>query len=267
LIYPGKIILLGEYTVLLGSSALAIPSTEYFGTWDENKKVNKILLPFIEFLKEQNFPFLSQINGVDDFAYFECNIPIGYGLGSTGSITAAIYDRFKIKEHESISTLNSHRSQMEAFFHGKSSGIDPLVSLINKPILLKGGEINILHSEIPTHQIHLIDSGQARSTKPWVELFKQKMKSTSFSKLVEETWIPIVQKTIDQLKNNDPEFKDSWKALSEFQLAHMSEMIPNHIQEIWEEGLKNNDQYLKLCGAGGGGMFLSLKPPLNSSSN
>lgn len=257
--YPGKILLLGEYTVLLGSSALAIPSSTYKGVWNENQPVNKILIPFIQFLRENKFPFLIENFSISDIPYFECNIPIGYGLGSSGSITAAVYDRLcKAKPH-SIDILKDQLSQMEAFFHGKSSGIDPLVSFLKKPILIQKNRLSCIDQTIPTSSIQLIDSGQARSTKPWVQLFKEKIKSKSFSSAIENDWIPTVQKTINQLLKNDPEYVRSWKYLSEFQLKHMHEMIPEHIREIWTEGLARDSQYLKLCGAGGGGMFLSLR--------
>ena len=36
----------------------------------------------------------------------------------------------------------------------------------------------------------------------------------------------------------------------------MTEMIPDSLKEIWNEGLKLDSFYMKLCGSGGGGFFL-----------
>ena len=33
-------------------------------------------------------------------------------------------------------------------------------------------------------------------------------------------------------------------------------MIPNQLIDNWEEGLKSDLYYMKLCGSGGGGFFL-----------
>ena len=53
-------------------------------------------------------------------------------------------------------------------------------------------------------------------------------------------------------------FKDSIKNLSEITFKNMNEMIPESLKEIWQEGLKSNKYYIKLCGSGGGGFFLAF---------
>ena len=58
--------------------------------------------------------------------------------------------------------------------------------------------------------------------------------------------------------NNSDYFRDSIKNLSETTFENMNEMIPESINEIWQQGLKSNKYYLKLCGSGGGGFFLAF---------
>jgi mevalonate kinase len=58
--------------------------------------------------------------------YFDSTIPQGYGVGSSGALVAAIYDkyaqdksRFSRTHSRKIITVKNIFSQMESFFHGK----------------------------------------------------------------------------------------------------------------------------------------------------
>ena len=72
----------------------------------------------------------------------DSNIPIGYGLGSSGAVTACIYERYAVKTTKQ-ETTRTRLAQMESFFHGKSSGIDPWVSYSQQSWLFQG---NALHA-------------------------------------------------------------------------------------------------------------------------
>ena len=66
--------------------------------------------------------------------YFESSIPQSYGIGSSGALCAAIYARYTTElippsgsiTQKDIKELRHIFSGIESFFHGKSSGIDPL---------------------------------------------------------------------------------------------------------------------------------------------
>ena len=72
--------------------------------------------------------FEADINGG---LYFDSSIPQGFGVGSSGALVAAIYDRYateKINPEENLSrenliALKQIFSQMESYFHGRSSGL------------------------------------------------------------------------------------------------------------------------------------------------
>jgi mevalonate kinase len=49
-----------------------------------------------------------------------------------------------------------------------------------------------------------------------------------------------------------------FKLLSEFQFEHLSPMIPKLYRELWLDGIKTEDYFLKLCGAGGGGFIMGI---------
>ena len=50
--------------------------------------------------------------------------------------------------------------------------------------------------------------------------------------------------------------RDIMKKISQLQYEYFREMIPESSKEIWKTGLWDDAYYLKLCGAGGGGMLL-----------
>jgi mevalonate kinase len=58
-----------------------------------------------------------------------------------------------------------------------------------------------------------------------------------------------------------PGYRNFWKALkliSQLHYDHMPEFIPDAYKTIWRQGLVNNEFYLKICGAGGGGFILGF---------
>ena len=76
--------------------------------------------------------------------YFDSSIPQGYGVGSSGALVAAFYDRYAVDKispqadliPEKLSRLKSIFAAMESYFHGKSSGLDPLNSYLSLPLLI-----------------------------------------------------------------------------------------------------------------------------------
>ncbi len=204
--------------------------------------------------------------------YFESTIPQGYGLGSSAALVAAVYSRYaknKIKSRrhiasEEILQLKSDFSEMEAFFHGTSSGVDPLNSYIKYPVLMKGkGQFETVG--IPRtdngqdNAIFLLNTGKSRKTGPLVQIFLEKSKDKNYQKAIKEELIPLNNQCIQSLlEGNLSEFRFALKKISAFQLNYFKEMIPSSCFELWEKGLASDDYYLKLCGAGGGGFVLGF---------
>ena len=66
---------------------------------------------------------------------------------------------------------------MESYFHGNSSGLDPLVSFFNNPIFISEGVVELLADiKFLNSKIYLIDSKYSSNTKEMIELFNNKMK-------------------------------------------------------------------------------------------
>lgn len=258
-IYPSKILLFGEYTVLLGSDALAMPFNKYSGHWEKGKAEN-----FDEFTQylSQNFKDTFKLEdwkeSLAQNQYFKSNIPVGYGLGSSGSLVAAIYQDYflKIKEGGELEKLKTTFSEIESFFHGKSSGFDPLVSYTAKALYNKAKGMEVLDTNLlPTANLYLFDSKKERNTSKLVSQFNLRLKDYDFKRAMH-----LMKKSVDKIIplfiSNDEQWRTGFKELSQFQLQHLYAFIPPKVARLWKTGIENKSYYFKLCGAGGGGFFL-----------
>jgi mevalonate kinase len=214
--------------------------------------------PF-EFSKYVNLPhFKSELeNGL----YFESNIPNGYGIGSSGALCAAIIDHFKTPELDDSNhiLLQSVLAQIENYFHGTSSGLDPMVSYLQKPIVVNGpGSISILDAAGISNKmnIYLIDSGKPRKTEPLVDLFIDLTTDNTFKQNIENEFSSLVNECIDLWINNNENVFNAIKSLSHMQFKYFQDFITDNVRTVWEESLNNDKIAIKLCGAGGGGYFL-----------
>ena len=154
-------------------------------------------------------------------------------------------------------------SLMESFFHGKSSGLDPLNSYLSLPILINS-KTNIEPAGIPSQKegkgaVFLLDSEQVGETEPMVNIFMNKMKNEGFRKMLNEEFAIYTDACIDNfLHGNVSSLLGNVKKLSKLVLANFKPMIPSAFHKIWEQGIQTNDYYLKLCGSGGGGYILGF---------
>jgi mevalonate kinase len=203
--------------------------------------------------------------------YFDSSIPQGYGVGSSGALVASIYDKYaddKITVLENLTRekllkLKQIFSLMESFFHGKSSGLDPLNSYLSLPILINSNE-NIEPAGIPSQKegkgaVFLLDSEQIGETEPMVSIFMNKMKNEGFRKMISEDFSTITDACIDDfLHGNVKSLFGNVKSLSKIVLKNFKPMIPDAFHKVWEQGIQSNAYYLKLCGSGGGGYILGF---------
>ncbi|MBK9270446.1 MAG: hypothetical protein IPM48_02525 [Saprospiraceae bacterium] len=261
-IYPAKVLLIGEYAVLYGGTALGLPYSLFSAKWEKKDTADPQLGLFLEFLKE-DFEISKLLNlellGKDlaEGVYLDSNIPASSGLGSSGSVVAAIWDRYAF--HKQHPKLREIFSGMEGYFHGNSSGLDPLIIYHQKPILLSNEGMSLISSEIAFktkyYKISLIDSGQKRDTHLWVKIFKKKMENRDFKNAFHSDFLSFNQQIITTFLNGEQDkIFPLWKSISQFQLQHMPEFIPEHLKSNW---LTEHTAY-KLCGAGGGGYFLKM---------
>lgn len=277
--YASKIMLAGEYGVVLGGSALTIPFNKY-NAWVRStrdipaKKQSeasrsleylKKLFHFICDLPEGTFhadPNLEAFSKNLDRYWLEMDIPIGYGLGSSGAVSAAIYGLF-FPDAEILSLQHQREdlAAIESYFHGKSSGVDALTCYVGKPLYFREDrtiqKVNFRPDQLPLgYRFFLLDSGERFDTGPLVKQFLGQMKNSGFAFSIKHEYMAINQKLIESLlgeRDADPGLLV--RVLSDFQLTHFRNMIPAKMLDLWLEGQISNEYYLKLNGSGGGFML------------
>lgn len=283
-LFYSKILLFGEYGIIKNSKGLSIPYNFFKGGFklgdlnnQEVKKSNNNLRLFKDFIsKLDNTIVAFDLNKIDNDLnmgmYFDSTIPQGYGVGSSGALVAAIYDRYAQNKitvlenltKEKILVLKHVFSEMESYFHGKSSGLDPLNSYLSLPILMHSKN-KVETTWIPSQfyngkgAVFLLDSGESSDTAPMVEIFFESMKNKEYSKIIKEDFINTTDNCVDDFLKAD--FKSLFlniKKLSKVVLKNFKPMIPEDFHNIWAKGIESNDYFLKLCGSGGGGYILGF---------
>lgn len=293
--FHSKILLFGEYSIIQDSMGLTVPYEIFKGTLtfsdditsEEFKKTsNQHLKGLSEYIQEQiqlgvltfDFDVEAFQKDIEKGIYFHSTIPQGFGIGSSGALIAAVYDRYvkdKITFEEtptkdSISQLKEVLGIMESYFHGKSSGVDPLICYLNLPLLIKGKEdiepVKVAMKKDGKGAIFLIDTGIARKTEPLVKYYMEQMEQPSYREFVDKQLKPFANNCIQAFMEGDTETLFGYlKKLSHFQFQHFKPMIPKLFSKHWEKGLDSGDYYLKLCGAGGGGFILGFTKNLDKT--
>ncbi|MGV3695694.1 mevalonate kinase family protein [Flavobacterium sp.] len=293
-LFYSKILLFGEYGIIKDSKGLSIPYNFYNGALkvDENPsaeaiKSNASLKRFVSYLEQlqKDQPELVTFNiealksDVERGMYFDSSIPQGYGVGSSGALVAAIYDKYANSKitvlenltREKLLQLKAIFSQMESFFHGKSSGLDPLNSYLSIPILINSKD-NIEATGIPSQSatgkgaVFLLDSGIVGETAPMVNIFMENLKEEGFRKMLKNQFVKYTDACVENFLGGDMKslFKNT-KQLSKVVLNNFKPMIPEAFHGVWQRGIDTNDYYLKLCGSGGGGYILGFTEDLEKA--
>ena len=278
--YNGKLILFGEYSMIFGSEALLTPYYSAFGEW--SSVINRPSAQAFE-SNESIRKFYNYLNDNDEFRildlkrfemeinaglFFDSNIPLGYGVGSSGALVAAIFDRYKLIEINDIPKLKNFLAKMESFFHGSSSGMDPLQCYLGKPFILSQQttdnsqqSFTILNDDFMSDDIHifLIDTKIKSPTAPLVERFKELRKDATYLDKFDNEYVPLISKCIKSLidKNND-DFYKYLSQVSKLQIELLSHTIPEETRDYFLKDINKDGFQVKLCGAGGGGFLLGF---------
>lgn len=288
-LFYSKILLFGEYGIIKDSKGLSIPYNYYNGALkidanasEEAKQSNESLKTFANHLQtlqdEQpelvTFDLDRLMNDVNNGMYFDSSIPQGYGVGSSGALVAAIYDEYaqdKITVLENLTRekllqLKQIFGKMESFFHGTSSGLDPLNSYLSLPILINSKD-HVEPTGIPSQKeegkgaVFLIDSEMVGETAPMVNIFMDNLKNEGFRTMMKSQFTKYTDAAVENfLKGDFKTLFTNTKELSKIALSHFKPMIPEKFHNVWAQGIESNNYYLKLCGSGGGGYILGFAP-------
>lgn len=277
--YPSKLLLLGEYTVIKGSPALAMPYPSYQTAWSDaadaatlaGSTLSKMgsqaalqnILSHIRQLERPRLDVPRLEADLEAGLWLLSNAPIGYGLGSSGTVCAALYDRYALDKTTDLAQLQQELAQLEHSFHGKSSGIDPLVSYLRQALqILPSKEVvpTTLEAQL-SGVVFLVDTQTPRVSTPLIEFFVKQCQRPAFEQAFIEPAVEAVQVAIDAWL--DGQFEHLYGAaqrISKLQLEHLPPMVLPEWRAAWRRGLDSGDYCLKLCGAGGGGFWLGLAP-------
>lgn len=280
--FKSKILLFGEYGLMKGANALSMPFPEFKGKLSFDKEninsalSNQSLTAFLNYLLDNkvneklNYPL--NLNRFREEAalgiWFDSNIPQQYGVGSSGALVAALFDRYSSIEIADgvdvtslpIDLLKADFAVLESYFHGTSSGLDPLVSFLDSPVLMN--HIDGIKT-VPVWQnreikMFLVDTKACGPTAPLVNYFIAKVNKHWFLQKLVGHFIPVNDFCIEHFLSGDPElfFREVHK-LVDFQLRHLKRMIPTRYRKMIRESLENK-LFIKLLGSGGGGYLLGF---------
>lgn len=275
--YPGKVLLFGEYSLLFGTKGIVLPFTDYCGRWrfNDSKLFDQDLLEFYNYgktLKETRlYDWEHFKRDIDQGLEFQSSIPKGEGLGSSGALIAAFHDRYYLSDVKNISPgidLNHVRlelAELESFHHQKSSGIDPLVSWIQRPVLLKGLNDIVVLNQLTSQfdwmkdqgiNIFLIPTKSKRKTCHLVDLFRRNLEGSKFNNWFQREYCTLVDNVVDSFLSMNLNFFDNVKRLCHEQQKMLSAFMDQPEIRMLHNTLDEKSAAIKLCGAGGGGYFL-----------
>lgn len=290
--FYAKVLLFGEYGIMEDSVGLSIPLSTFEGKLLQSnaetpaqKASNASLTRFFDYLKNLDeskrtfidLDFESFEQSIKEGLHFDSTIPMGSGIGSSGALVAAVYYAFAKQaempteiDSDGFVKLKQKLALMESYFHGQSSGLDPLSCYLNEPLLIKPGsqvsKVGRGETNSTGHgAVFLVDSGVVGETKDMIGFFKKMKQDATFRRKLKREFLKYNEICIDHfLSGNYKALLNDIKFLSVWAFDHFKPMIPKSMETLWKEGIETNKYFLKLCGSGGGGFFLGFSEDFES---
>jgi len=262
-VFFAKCLLFGEYTILLNGTGLSVPLNTYSGQWKFDVKSNqsntilKAMIDYFNHTSKLDFKVTKFVEDLNNGLYFDSDIPQGYGVGSSAALSTALYKRYV--DQDKVVDVRADLADIESFFHGQSSGLDPLVSYYNQNVFLNNNILDLVDGDFLNKHFFLLDTGKERRTKDLIDYFKSEY-DNSFqfrNKMEELSYLNDV--CIAKYLESDLSLIDELKIISKIQFEFMNRMIPFKEKVSWKSSLENMDETYKLNGAGGGGFLMVFK--------
>jgi mevalonate kinase len=252
---PGKIILLGEHSVVYGHRAIAaavelttrVTLEPHDGpTWLRDSFLRDARL-------DQAIAHALPSTGwaVD----IGTDLPVGRGMGSSAALSIALVRAAAAVRGENLDFEEEHRRgfDLERIFHGNPSGLDHAVSALGGAVVYRRGEAP-LPIDMPRIPVVVLDTGVAGDTAALVAGVAARR--------------PGIDESLDRLgalvEEALPALGDAQalgQAMNEAQ-HHLEQIGVSNpgIEELVRLARKHGALGAKLSGAGGGGIVVALTP-------
>ena len=280
--YYSKVILFGEYSMIFDATALMIPLKRFSAQWQfpqsRNRAAsltsNQSLKRFRQYLVEKGclsnlFDLQAFEKDLDEGLFLASNVPSGYGLGSSGTLVAAVYDRYALQKTEDYLQLKTLFGQMESHFHGSSSGIDPLQCYLGQPFKITPKGVELISDDFLKKDIHicLIDTKIKSNTKPLVNHFKEQRENPEFLNRFQSEYVPCVTTCINSMIEGNKElFFESLKQLTKGQMEFLRPMITDNTLDLFAADFDFHFG-VKISVSGGGGYVLGFTDDVQKASD
>lgn len=280
---PGKVILLGEHSVVYGRSAIAIPVSQSravvtidfpLGSDGEifidapaihickpldelpaRLPLRKAIGLTIETIRPTKIPAMK--------IHINSSLPIGGGMGSGAAVSCALIRSLsKVLAGQSLDdkTVNDLVFEVEKIYHANPSGVDNTVITYETPVLFrKGYPFKFLEIGQPLDFL-IADTGINSSTSAMVEgVRKQYDNNTNRFEAIFDHIENLVKQSVIAIKNGNPDIlaenmNRNHELLQEIGVSSFS--LDRLVKSAREAGALG----AKLTGAGGGGSILALVP-------
>ncbi len=268
--------------MIFDATALMIPLKRFSAQWQfpqsrnlaASLQSNHSLKRFRNYFAENEtlsslLDLTSLTKDLNEGLFLASNVPSGYGLGSSGTLVAAVYDRYAVRKTDDYLQLKTLFGLMESHFHGSSSGIDPLQCYLGQPFKITPEDVQILSDDFLKKDIHicLIDTKIKSNTKPLVNHFKGQRENPDFLNCFQTEYLPSVKTCIDTMISGDNElFFDSLKQLTKGQLQFLRPMITDNTLDLFTTDYDFSFG-VKISGSGGGGYVLGFTDDVERASD
>lgn len=278
--YHSKVILFGEYSMIFDATALMIPLKKFSARWKLSqpellpaRKSTANIRHFRDYLAAQErlkdlFDLEALKHDLNNGIHLHSTIPAGYGLGSSGALVAAVYDRYAVQPLSDPMALKDVMGQMESYFHGSSSGIDPLQCYLGQPFRITPEGVRTIHDDFLQKDIRicLIDTKTKSDTRPLVQQFKDQRQDLHFLNDFQHEYVPHVSDCIQQLLAGQTDrFFSSLRKLTHAQTRFLRPMITDNTLPLFTQDADFHFG-VKISGSGGGGYVLGFTDDTEKTS-